>query len=249
MQALLSITPRELCRGPVKMKAILLAAGKGTRISKDIDENPKCTLDIGGISLIRHTVELLLRNDIKVSVVIGYKKEMVTNSLLGLSVKYYYNPFFDITNSIASLWFARKELSGDDVLIANADVFWQQDILNEVLNDEQEQVMLMDTSRNLDYLFKCEGNKLVQHGKDLVDVTGEYVGIAKLRKDFLNKFNERLELLIGKQQHGLWWEDVLYSFINEFDINVKNIRGMFWSEIDFIEDYKRIIEYRKSKCG
>lgn len=231
------------------MKAILLAAGRGSRISRYIGENPKCTLDIGGIPLIRHTVEMLLKNGIDVSIVIGYNKEMVINSLEGLNVKFYYNPFFDVTNSIASLWFARKELYGEDIIIANADVFWEQCILNILKEDDQEQVMLMDSSMHLDYLFKCEGNKLINYGKGLEDYSGEYVGIAKLNKSFLNRFNGRLEKLIEKQKHELWWENILYSFIEEIDINVKDIKGVFWSEIDFIEDYHRIIEYRKKQSA
>ena len=229
------------------MKAILLAAGRGTRISRYVGEKPKCTLDIGGVSLIRHTVELLTKNHIEVTVVIGYKKEMIINSLEGIFVKYYYNPFFDITNSLASLWFAKKELSGDDVIIANADVFWEQDVLDIALTDEKEQVMLMDTSKHLDYLFKSENNKLIAFGKDLTDYTGEYIGMAKIRNTFLNRFIGRMESLIGNQQHGLWWENVLYSFINELDIYTQDIKGKFWSEIDFIEDYNRIVDYRKAK--
>lgn len=39
---------------------------------------------------------------------IGYHKKMINNSLEGLNVRYYYNPFFDVTNSIDSLWFVKK---------------------------------------------------------------------------------------------------------------------------------------------
>lgn len=92
------------------MKAILMAAGKGSRISRHIGENPKCTLDIGGIPLIRNTVEMLLANDIEVNMVVGYEKEIIYDVLDGLPVKYYYNPFYDVTNSIASLWFAKEAL-------------------------------------------------------------------------------------------------------------------------------------------
>ncbi|MFC3768612.1 NTP transferase domain-containing protein [Paenibacillus sp. GCM10012303] len=229
------------------MKAVLLAAGRGTRISRYIGEKPKCTLDIGGVSLIRHTVELLHKNNIEVVVVTGYNKEMIINSLEGLNVKYYYNPFYDATNSIASLWFAKKELNGDDILIANADVFWEQEILDETIRNEEEQVLLMDSSRNSDYLFYCDGNRLLDHGKELTEVTGEYIGIANLKKSFLNRFVGRLEALIEKQQHGLWWENVLYSFINELNVNVRDVSGIFWSEIDFIEDYNKIVQYRKEK--
>jgi choline kinase len=229
------------------MKSILLAGGRGTRISRYVGEKPKCTLDIGDITLIRHTAELLLKKNIEVIVVTGYKKEIVVNCLEGLNIKYYYNPFWDVTNSIASLWFAKRELNGDDIIISNADVFWEQELLDVVVHDEQEQVMLMDTSRSSDYLFKCDGTTLINHGKDLTDFTGEYVGIAKLRTTFLNRFVGRLESLIEKQQHNLWWENIMYSFIGELDINVRDIKGLFWSELDFIEDYNRIVEYRKLK--
>ena len=79
------------------MKDILLAGGRGTRISRYVGEKPKCTLDIGGMSLIRHTVEMLLRNHVDVSIAVGYNKEMVVNSLEGLNVRYFYNPFYDVT--------------------------------------------------------------------------------------------------------------------------------------------------------
>lgn len=225
------------------MKAILLAGGKGTRISKYVSGKPKSTLDIGGVTLIRNTVEMLIKNNIDVSIVIGYNKEMIIDSLEGLNVKYFYNPFFDITNSIASLWFAKKELIGDDIIIANADVFWGQDILDILINYEKDQVMLMDSSRKADYLFKCEKGKLIDHGKNLNESTGEYIGIAKINAEFSKEFIDRLERLIEKQQYNLWWENILYSYIDELDINVYDIKGLFWYEIDYIEDYNRVVEF------
>lgn len=225
------------------MKAILLAAGRGTRISRFIGDQPKCVLDIGGIPLIRYIVDFLQSNNIEACVVLGYKKESVIKALEGCSVKYFYNPFFDVTNSLASLWFARQELFGDDLIIANADVYWEQDILNRIFQDEQDQVMLMDTSRNQDFLFKCEGKSLVGYGKEIQDYDGEYVGLAKIAKPFLSQFSGRLQALIDQQQHGLWWENVLYSFIGNLTVNVHDVAGCFWSEIDFIEDYYRITDH------
>jgi choline kinase len=110
-------------------------------------------------------------------------------------------------------------------------------------------VMLADSSRceEGDYLFKFEDEKLLMYGKDLrgADISGEYVGIAMIRREFQNIFLGKLQSLIDAQQHSLWWEDVLYSLIaEERDVYVKDITGLFWSEIDFIEDYRRITEYR-----
>lgn len=230
------------------MKAILMAAGRGSRISRHIGNDPKCTLDIGGIPLIRNTVEMLLSNGIDVSMVVGYNKTAIYNVLQGLDVTYYVNPFFDVTNSIASLWFAREVLNKDDLILGNADVYWDQEILDTLLADPRDPLMLADSSRleEGDYLFKYTDDILELHGKDLKmpDITGEYVGIAKISRGFQPLFTQRMDEMIDGLQHGVWWENVLYSFIGDRNIYVKDIRGQFWAEVDYIEDYERILQHR-----
>ncbi|PID25256.1 NTP transferase domain-containing protein [Sporosarcina sp. P7] len=228
------------------MKAILLAAGRGTRISEYIGDVPKCSLDIRGSSLIRHTVELFQRNKIEVTIVVGYKADIIKDLLCDLDVTYYFNPFYSVTNSIASLWFSRNEFKDEDIIIANADVYFEQIMLDKLLSSRHEQTLLMDSTSKLDYLFYCNDNRLIGHGKELKVYSGEYVGIAKIKKIFLGKFVERLDELIKEQNHNFWWENVLYSFINEITINVVDVNGMFWSEIDVIEDYQRILEFRRN---
>ena len=231
------------------MKAILMAAGRGTRISRYIGDIPKCTLDICGETLINHTIKMLLNNDIDVHVILGYKKEIIKQHLEGLPVIYHYNPFYDVTNSIASLWFAREFFGSEDVLLANADVYWEEDILSVLKKESKNPVMLVDSSRvdEGDYFFKYEDDILINHGKDLKyeDISGEYVGIAKIGLDFQNVFLQRLESMIDQQQHSLWWENVLYSFIGEESIYVRDVKDFFWSEVDYIEDYNRIINHRR----
>lgn len=230
-----------------------MAAGRGTRISRYIGDMPKCTLDIGGTSLIRHTAEMLLANGVSVSVVLGYKKGAVIEALSGLPVTYFHNPFFDVTNSIASLWFAREVLGKDDLIVANADVYWDEDMLEALVTSSRDPVMLADSSRGEegDYLFKYEDERLLKYGKDLngADVSGEYVGIAKIGRDYHNIFLGRLHSLVDSQNHTLWWEDVLYTLIHDEGrvVYVKDISGQFWSEIDFIEDYQRITDHRRQR--
>ncbi|WP_232617874.1 NTP transferase domain-containing protein [Thermosipho africanus] len=74
------------------MKAILLAAGKGTRISRKISNIPKSLVDIKGKPLILRTIEMLKQNKIDVSVILGYRRELFLEILD--EVKVYYNPFF-----------------------------------------------------------------------------------------------------------------------------------------------------------
>ena len=109
-------------------------------------------------------------------------------------------------------------------------------------------MMLADYNRadDGDYFFYIDNEGIIQkYGKELTrqNRNAEYVGIAYIDHQFINKFVTRLDELVSGQKHGIWWENVLYSFIGEYDVNALDISGMFWSEIDFIEDYHRIIEY------
>lgn len=224
-----------------------MAAGRGTRISREIENKCKCTLDIGGVSLIQHTVEMLLNNNIEVNIVVGYNKEEIIDSLRKYPVKFYFNAFYSVTNSLASLWFAREQLDGDCVILGNADVFWESNLLDVLMEEKRDCVMLCDSSRveQGDYLFRVENDRIVEFGKGMssVKATSEYVGLAVLRGNMIANCKNRLEELVNKQKCQDWWEQILYSMAEERPIWAKDINGKFWAEIDYIEDYKRIIKY------
>ena len=59
-------------------------------------------------------------------------------------------------------------------------------------------------------------------------------------------FVETLENMIENQKHDVWWENVVYERTKVQDIKVDDIKGMFCAEVDYIEDYQRILEYVKS---
>lgn len=227
------------------MKALLMAAGKGTRISRYLNGNPKCTVDLKpGLPLIRYTVDMLKQKGIQeIMIVTGYRHEAI-EKLLGDSVQYKYNPFFDVTNSIASAWFARDFIDDDDMLIMNADVFCEEAAYDEMLAITETPVMLMDSSRiyEADYKFFCEDGNIKKYGKELPpeETSGEYVGIGFISKSFIPCFKERMDTMISSQQHDVWWENILYSMSAEVAIHTYDINGKFWAEVDYIEDYERI---------
>ncbi len=230
------------------MKAILLAGGRGTRIANLISDVPKCTLEINSISIIRRTVEIFLRRNIDVIVCTGYKFKHVHNALKGLKVKYYYNPFFAVTNSIGTLWFAKKELD-DDVFIMNADVFFDEKILDALIDSRQTVAVSVDKSRAQigDYCFSLDKQKnIVKYGKDLQpsEKDCEYVGIIFVKKEFLPSFNKKFNNIIENGKYNLWWENIIYTLSDE-GIKIKTIdcSQYFWSEVDIYEDYLRILKH------
>lgn len=233
------------------MKALLMAAGVGTRISRYIEGKPKCTLDIGGTALIDYTISQLEARGInEIGMILGYQSNVIEDILKKHNIKYYYNFFYDVTNSIASAWFA-KEFFDDDMIVMNADVYLEEQLIDKIFSENQSPILFADSSRKeeADYKFYYENNQLIKFGKDLTgeDISGEYVGIAKIQKNFLKEYLTRLDEFIKDGRHGKWWEDVLYSFALERPIYIRDINGMFWAEVDFIEDYERILEFRGIK--
>ena len=229
------------------MKAILLAAGKGTRISRRIEQIPKCTLPVNGLPLIRRTINMLQKKSIECSVCVGYERDKIFQALEGLDIKYYFNPFYEITNSIASLWFARDFID-DEILIMNADVYMSEEIMDLMLESSFDNVLAIDTARTEigDYFFSTTGNGILKkYGKDLPlkERSGEYVGIAKISKQFTEIFKQRMNEMIANNEHQRWWENVLYSFADTRQINTLDIGNRFWAEVDYFDDYERILKH------
>lgn len=237
------------------MRVLLMAAGIGSRISRHLSGQPKCCVYIKNKPLIRYTFELLNKLDIKdIGIVTGYAQDYILKALDGFKFTHFKNNFYDITNSIASAYFAKDFLDkNDDLILMNADVFIEKKGLEILLNSDESPLFLADSTRikEADYKFAWQDGKLTKYGKELNEdeTSGEYVGIAKISKKDICFFKQNLDKLISQQKHGYWWEDVFYRNINKKPVFIKDIKGVFWAEVDYIEDYERIQNYLKDKNG
>ena len=189
-----------------------------------------------------------------IAMVLGYRAEVIQETLKDYEgIRYFYNPFFDVTNSIASAWFAKDFLSQyDDTLIMNADVYLEETLLDRILECHKSPVMFADGTRKeeADYKYKYENGLLVKYGKELTgsDITGEYIGIGRFSKDFMPEFMEKLDGMIRTQQHSVWWENILYEMVGKRPVYVEEMDGLFWAEVDYVEDYERILRFRGYKA-
>ncbi len=234
------------------MKAIILAAGMGTRISRFIDERPKCMVDIGGKTLIRYTVDLLKSKGVsEIVIAVGYKADCIKEELKDCEVKFAYNPFFDVTNGIASMWFARDFLDNEETIVMSGDVYLEAEIIDKLISIEKDPVLLADSGRRVeaDYRYNYENGVLKKYGKDLSieETTGECLGVAKLGTQYVKRYKEHMLEMINSQCHSVWWENVLYDLSESENIYIADVNGLFWAEVDYVEDYRRILKYRKDK--
>jgi len=230
------------------MKAIIMAAGIGSRLLAISGGKPKCLITAGKETLIRRAVRLLRQQKIKdITVITGYKSELIHQELMNENVQYFHNPFYRATNSIASLWLA-KDLLTEDVILMNADLFFVESILDVALSQTKDAVMLSDSTRieTADFRFGVDGSRILKTGNQLSnhETDCEYVGIVRIDKNFIHPFKHHLETLISQGDFNNWWEGVLYSLIEKgIDIFHQDIKGSFWTEVDDRRDYQRLIAW------
>lgn len=235
------------------MKALIMAAGRGSRISDKIDGIPKSVLPLSdGTPIIRHSIINMLEGGIEPVVCVGYKKEMIKEALKGLPVKYYENPFYSITNNIVSLWFARDEFKDEDIMLTSADLYYPKEFL-DILKSSKSQLSMMVASDRIDsgdFYFSVDDKGIIkEYGPKtpLEKRNFEYMGITGIRKEKVSEIKNLIEYYIDTEKFDKYFEDMVISLnmIKKEKIDFIDVKGYFWREFDFYEDYQAILEYER----
>ena len=131
------------------MQAIILAAGKGTRLGQHTKNNTKCMLEVNGDKLIDLSLQTLAKCGVKKAVlVVGYQKKNLINYLgnhkYGIEIIYVSNDDYDTTNNIYSLYLARDYLIQEDTLLLESDLIYDESILKGLLEDPRPSLAVVD---------------------------------------------------------------------------------------------------------
>ncbi len=219
------------------MKAIILAAGRGSRLRPFTDETPKSLLPLGDTTLIRRNVQILRRLGIHdISIVVGYLKQKFFQAFPS-GVKFYVNDRYDQTDQAGSLFQARTELT-EDVLIITADLFCPHWIYAELLSNSSPFCLAIEKRKirfdnTMEKVYLKDG-QIVQIGRTNVPNTtasGEFLGMTKINRPQCPSFLEKLEQLL-EQNLKLQIVHVLQRLLDEGElINYIECRDP-WCEVD-----------------
>ena len=213
-------------------KAIIIAAGFGSRMAPVTLDTPKPLVKVNGVRIIDTLLDALYAKDIaNITIVVGYKKEQFQQLLEKYpTLKFIENPIYNESNNISSIYYAkdiidRCYICEADLLIANPNIITKYQYCTNYLGAY--------VSETDDWCFFKKGNYI-----DRVAVGGEncwhMIGISywneadslKLREDVVKVFNSRG----GKEKY---WDNVPLTVCKkDFKIEVRDCKKKYVTEID-----------------
>ena len=244
-------------------KALIIAAGLGSRLKKHTVNLPKCMLDFGGKTLLQRQLDSYKKCGIKdISLIKGYKKEKINYK----GIKYFENTDFKNNNILNSIFYAEKIINGN-IIISYSDILFDASVVQRTLDSDHDISVVVDIdwrgyyvgrkdhpiseAENVIFNSNNEVEKIGKINTGNEDVHGEFIGMIKLSNRgteiFKQHFNRLKKIYWNKpfQRSKVFQKAYLTDFIQELvDIGVKVhcvIIESGWKEIDTVEDYKKAL--------
>ncbi len=228
------------------MKALILAAGLGTRLRPITDDRPKSMVEVNGKPILFKQVDNLLENGIKdITVIAGYKSEMMINAIgrRYKDVRIIVNDVYDKTNNMYSAYMASDYMYDEKFLLMNADVFYDSAIIKELIKNEYENSIVVEEGAYNDENMKvvCIGDRITEISKAISenDAYGVSIDVYKFSKEGSKIFFDRIkEFIEDRNELNQWTEVALDEILEIVEFKPCPLKGR-WMEIDNHDDLKR----------
>ncbi len=227
-------------------KAVILAAGLGSRLKPITNEAPKCLIEVNGKPIIQHVFENLQKFGIdEVLVVVGYLggilMERFGNRFENLNIMYRWNEIYDETNSMYSAWIARDYLEGGCLLI-EGDVLFGDDFLDLIESAPDDQAVWMGDrfGAQSDGCMLTTGaqNRIVELRivrERLPEYKGNYfksTGVLKITPQFGRVFSKWLSDEVDNNNKNIYYDLVIAKHLEDAPIHIVYTGDSRWVEID-----------------
>lgn len=223
------------------MPAVILAAGRGSRLGSLTADRPKALLQVAGRTLVERQVSLLRRSGVgRIYIVTGFARELF-RSMFDDAVQEIHNPDWMTTNNLVSLATAAGALDGGFILF-NSDVLLHPGILDALLRAQHPCALAVDDQRPLaDEEMKVvldANGRLTAIAKTLDPATacGEYIGLAKFDPAGADRLRSAMAGMIAAGRTNEWYEAAFQAIAPEVALQTCSTAGLPWIEIDTPED-------------
>jgi len=224
------------------MKAVILAAGRGTRLGNLTKEISKCLLQIKGRSIIDYSISNLKACGFEsedIGIIVGFQKEKIMNHL-GNEYTYIINDDFTETNDMASFYMAKDFIGDDECLFLHSDVFCDVNIIKNCISANKDKThLVIDAGKWTEESMKVEmkDNRLVRFSKELSDAEtfGDWIGIAKFDKKMIKEVFKIIKNQLDVGNKNAWMATGCFNEMaqNKHELYFVLTENRPWIEIDF----------------
>lgn len=236
--------------------AVILAAGRGSRLGPLTDNAPKCLMQLAGRSLLEHHVAALRETGLeRIEVVTGYQAAQIQRLMLPTV----HNPDWERTNMVASLLCARDALRSErDLIVGYGDIVMEPKVVAALLDAPGDIATVIDQDwlslwqqRSESPISDAETLRMTADGRiteiggkprSLDEIQGQYIGLTKFTragKDMLATFVNSVRggaTRLPRPLETAHFTDLLQGLILAgHEVRAAKIRGG-WLEIDTRED-------------
>lgn len=236
----------------VPHRAVILAAGQGSRLLPMTADTPKCLLDLSGRSMLEWQLRGLFEAGIREAVVVtGFRDEQVERAIAlhapsGMTVRTFYNPFYKLADNLASCWMVRHEMSGP-FLILNGDTLFEPEIARRLLAAPSAPITVTIDRKSSydadDMKVHTDGERLTAIGKKLsaAETNGESIGFLRFDSAGAARFVSEIERTMRSSEGtGFFYLSAIHRIAQAgVDVRVASIEGLRWGELDFPADLVR----------
>ena len=230
------------------MKTVILAAGAGSRLKPLTDHMPKCLLKVGVKSILEMTIEnLLATNNSEIIIVTGYLenkiREFIRERFRHLQITYIYNELYASTNNIYSLWLAKDEVLGNDMMMLDSDIVFDERIISKLQNSGYKNCLALKRHEVHDEEIKVKTDAhgcVIEIGKEVnvSQAEGESIGIEMFGKEALTELYFILDRKVVTEKEVNQFYEAAFQELSDNKLFIVDTTEYFCMEIDTEEDLK-----------
>ena len=231
-------------------RAVIMAAGFGSRLMPVTKETPKPLIKVNGVRMIDSVIKALHKNGVnEIYIVVGYLKEkfdVLKREYSGIEL--IENPYYDTCNNISSLYVAREHL--ENSLILDGDqIIYNDDVLSPYFEKSGYNSVWTDGETD-EWLQQVENGKVISCSRTGGKGGWQLFSISRWSEKDGKKLKRHLELEFeNKQNRGIYWDDVvMFNHFDEYDLTVRPMNYGDVIEIDSLDDLMKLdLSYKKIK--
>jgi HAD superfamily hydrolase (TIGR01450 family) len=249
------------------LKAVILAAGIGSRLSLITHKKPKCMIKVSGKPILYHQIHAYLKAGFKdIVVVAGYRINQIRNycnKFKRVNIKVLENKDYKTTNNMYSLFLTKDEVAGNGFFLSNGDVVFDPKIISDCVNTSSiKNAILCDNNYYSKESMKVSVDKSGYINNINKEISSSKafstsIDLYKFSSQSSNALFEKMSEIITEEKNlNEWTEVALQILLKQGIIKMRpfDIKGKRWIEIDDLKDlsiadklFNKIGKFKKNR--